>query len=158
MGRAIVRTRTMYTGLAAFAMAVSGAAGILAVAGLLLAQAGSAGAAALCAAVFFVPGLAFYHYARKLQLRNAALVHVAGLAREAGVIGTDRIAGVLGVRVEDAEKIVRRAIGEGHLKGKLDARRRFVAEDAPRCEACGEPVPRDAAAGACPRCGGALRG
>lgn len=148
----------MYTGLAAFAMAVSGAAGILAVAGLLLAQGGSAGAAALCAAAFFVPGLAFYNYARKLQLRDAALVHVAGLAREAGVIGTDRIARVLGVGVEDAEKIVGRAIGEGHLKGKLDERGRFVAEDAPRCEACGEPVPRDAVPAACPRCGRALRG
>lgn len=147
-----MRTRTMYTGLAAVALAFAAGGAMLAVVGFVLAQSDAAGAAALCAVAFFVPGLAFFNYSLRLRARDAALLHVAGLARDAGVVHADRIAEELQVPRPDAEKILSRAVSEGHLRGRLDGGR-FIADDAPRCPSCGEAIPRSTVGMPCPRCG-----
>lgn len=151
-GREDVRTTTLYTGLAAVAIALAATGAILSIVGLALARADAAGAAAICAVVFFVPGLAFLNHSRRLRARDAALLHVAGLVRDAGVVDADGIAEALDVPREDAARILRTAASEGHLRGRLDGGR-FVAADAPRCGSCDEPVPRRAFGGPCPRCG-----
>lgn len=107
----------------------------------------------MCALVFFIPGLLFLRHWQRLGSRDLALVHVAGLAEAEGVVDAKTLAQRLGVPEADAAKIVRIAIREGRLRGEMDASGRFVAANAPRCAACGKPVPRSVGPGACPACG-----
>ncbi len=107
----------------------------------------------MCALVFFIPGLLFLRHWQRLGSRDLALAHVAGLAEAEGVVDAKTLAQRLGVPEADAAKIVRIAIREGRLRGEMDASGRFVAANAPRCAACGKPVPRSVGPGACPACG-----
>ena len=130
----------MYTILAVVAMAVAAGATVLAIVGLASAQAAAAGAAAVCAAAFFVPGLAFYNYARKLRLRETALEHVAQLAHAAGTLDLDRFASDLRLSDDDARKILTKVVAEGHLRGRFDSEERFIVEPGPHCAACGAAI------------------
>lgn len=131
---------------------------LLAVLALSLSQGFAAGAAGLCAVLFFVPGLFFLNHTRQLYLRDAALAHAAQLAESKGVTDVDAMAKELDVPSKDAELILRKAINEGHLWGELDAAGRFVATGAPRCPSCRTPLARDKTASVCPHCGAALAG
>lgn len=129
---------------------------VLAVLALALAQPFAAGAAALCGVVFVVPGILFLNQARRADLRDAALVHAAGLAQARGVLDAEALGKEVNVSRDDAEKILRKAIQEGHARGTLDDRGRFVATDAPRCSACQAPLPRGPGLLVCPACGAPL--
>jgi len=122
-----VKLRTWYQIVSASALAIAGGSAILAVAGAALQQTLSATAASLCAAVFLVPGLFFFAYQRRFRARDLALAHVAAIARARGTLGLDELAGELHVSREDAEKVLRTAVREGHLRGTFDERGRFVA-------------------------------
>jgi len=130
----------------------------LAAVGLGLAHAFEAAAAALCAAVFFVPGILFLRQWRMLASRDLALLRVAELADEAGVTDAKALAEKLEIPEADAAKIVRIAVREGHLQGELDDKGRFVAATAPRCAACGAAAPRGSVPGPCPSCGRPMAG
>lgn len=129
------------------------AAGALAAIALGLAHGFEASAAALCAVVFFVPGLLFLRYWQQLASRDLALVHAAKVAEEEGVADPKTLGEKLDVPSADATKILRIAIHEGRLRGEIDSSGRFVAADAPRCAACGAPVARSLRSGPCPSCG-----
>lgn len=120
---------------------------------LVLAHAAEAGAAALCAAVLFIPGLLFLREWRRLYVRDLALVHAAQLAEEEGVTDGKALGERLHVPEADAAKILRIAIREGRLWGEVDDKGRFVSGTAPRCAACGAAVPRASVPGPCPSCG-----
>jgi len=123
-----VKPRTWYEILSVAALAIAGGSAILAVAGAALQRTLSATAASLCAAVFLVPGLFFFAHQRRLGARDLALAHVAALARERGTLDLGDLADELRVSRADAEKLLRTAIREGHLRGAFDHRGRFVAE------------------------------
>lgn len=129
--------RTFYIVLGAFALVIASGAAGLAVFGAAVAQPLSSGATALCAAIFVVPGLVFLAYARKLTLREVALKHVAAIIESRGVLEMDALAEELSISREDAERILRTAIHEGHVRGTPDDRGRFVAVTAPHCPSCG---------------------
>lgn len=131
---------------------------ILAVIALSLSQGFAAGAAGLCAVLFFVPGLFFLNHTRRLYLRDVALAHAAQLADSKGVTDVETTAKELDLPRKDAELILRKAIDEGLLRGDLDTAGRFVATSAPRCPSCKAPLARDKATGVCPRCGASLAG
>lgn len=151
-----MRPRLLYTYLGVGALAVATGAGLLAGIGIATAQGAAAGAAALCAAAFFVPGLAFANYARTLRLRDEALEHVASLARDAGTIDIERLADELQVPKADAERILRKAVAEGRLGGRFHGDGRFVVDEDPRCPACGREAP--STRGTCASCGASLGG
>ncbi len=138
-------------GAAVVALALSGIA-------LGLAHVFEAGAAALCAAVFFVPGLLFLRYWRQLGSRDLALAHVAGVAEDMGVADAKGLGEALHLPEADAAKILRIAIREGRLQGEVDPKGLFVAASAPRCAACGAPVPRQLVHDPCPSCGKPVAG
>ncbi len=142
--------------LATLSLTVAGTMVLLALVGLYLAQVPAAGAAGLCAALFFAPGLFFLNRTRRRYLRDTALAHVARLAKEKGVTNAGELSHALDIPRKDAELILRRAIAEGLLQGEIDAQGRFISADAPRCPRCHEPVPREARPAACPRCGNPL--
>ncbi len=123
-----------------------------------LAHAFEAGASALCALVFFVPGLLFLRYWRQLGSRDLALAHVAQVAEERGVADAKALGAALDLPEADAAKILRIAIREGRLRGEVDVSGRFVAATAPRCSACGTPVPRSLVREPCPSCGRPIAG
>lgn len=148
-----MRRITAYRFLTLFCLGAAMAAVALAAVALGLAHAFEAGAAAVCALVFFVPGLLFLRHWQLLGSRDLALAHAAGLAEAEGVVDAKTLAEKLGVPEADAAKIVRIAIHEGRLHGETDASDRFVAASAPRCAACGQPVPRSVGRGTCPACG-----
>ncbi len=146
----------MYQGLATFALAVASATAALAVVGVVMAEMAPAGAAALCSIALFIPGFAFLHRARGLRKRHAALAHVARFADASGVLRMETLAEELSVPRDDAEKILRRAIAEGHVQGAFDDRGRFLSADVRRCTSCWTDIPKDAGGETCPRCGAAL--
>ncbi len=123
-----MRRRTGYELLSGVTLAIAGAATVVAAAGAALQQALSVAAASLCAAVFAVPGLYFLGYSRRLRSRDIALVHVAAFATEKRTFDTADLATELNVSKEDAERILRAAMREGHLHGRLDNRGRFVTD------------------------------
>lgn len=125
---------------------------------LALNHAPEAGAAALCAGVFFVPGFLFLRYWRQLFVRDLALAHAAKLADDAGVMDGKSLGSALTVPEDDATKILATAIREGLLQGELDSKGRFVSATAPRCPSCGAAAPRNAGRGACPSCGRPMTG
>ncbi len=148
-----MRRTSLYRFLTFFSLGGAATAGLLAAVALGLAHAFEAGAAALCALVFFIPGLLFLRYWQRLASRDLALDHVAAVAEKAGVADAKALAQELDVPEADAAKIIQIAIREGRLKGTVDASGRFVAASAPRCAACGVAIPRTVDHGACPSCG-----
>ena len=153
-----MRRISRYRILTVFCLGAAATALGLAAVALGLAHAFEAGAAALCGAAFFVPGFLFLRQWRLLGSRELALGHVAQLAEERGVADAKALARTLGVPEADALKVVGIAIREGKLRGVIDARGVFVAASAPRCVACGAPVPRNVAPGPCPSCGQPMAG
>ena len=147
-----------YRILTLFTLWAAGAALVLMAVALVLGHVAEAAAAALCAAVFFVPGLLFLRYWRQLYARDLALAHAANLADQAGVTDGKRLGAQLEVPEEDATKILAIAIREGHLSGEMDAKGRFVSATTPRCPSCRAAVPRSAVNGTCPSCGATLAG
>ncbi len=149
---------SLYRLLTFLALGAAATAGVLAGVAFGLSHAFEAGAAALCALVFVVPGLLFFRYSQRLASRDLALVHVARVAEEAGVADAEMLAKALDVPAADATKIVRIAIREGRLQGEVDGAGRFVSANAPRCASCGTALPRKLASGPCPSCGASTAG
>ncbi len=149
---------SIYRVLTLFCLAAAVFAGVLAAVALGLSHGFEAGAAALCALVFVLPGLLFLRHWQRLASRDLALAHAADVAEEAGVADATTLAEKLEVPPADAAKILRIAIREGRLKGEIDRSGRFVAASARRCGSCGTPVPRSAESGPCPSCGKPVAG
>ena len=153
-----MRRISAYKSLTLVCLGAAAIAGVLAGVALGFAHAFEAGAAALCAAAFCVPGLVFLRYWRQLGSRELALAHIARLAEEVGVADAKDLAERLDIPEADAGKIVRIALREGRLNGEVDAKGRFVATSTPRCAACGTPVSRAQARAPCPSCGKPVTG
>lgn len=115
-----MRPLVLYRILAGFALAAAGTAFALAMLALGLDRASSAGAAALCGGVFLAPGIVLWVQCRRLQAREAALLHVASLVRDRDLKDADGIAGALGVLPGDALRILRAAVREGYVDGHVD--------------------------------------
>ncbi len=153
-----MRRVRVYRILTLFSLWAAGAAIVLMAVALVLDHVAEAAAAVLCATAFFVPGLLFLRYWRQLYARDLALARAAKLADEAGVTDGKRLGIQLKVPEADATKILAIAIREGHLKGEMDPKGRFVSATTPRCPACGAAAPRSAGRGTCPSCGAAMAG
>lgn len=110
------------------ALAIAGLSTIVAVAAAALQQGMSVAAASLCAALFLVPGLYFLGYSRRLSSREIALAHAASFARAREAIRIQELADELQVPPKDAERILRTAIREGHVRGRFEGVDRFVAD------------------------------
>lgn len=123
-----MKRQAMYEVLGAATLAIAGAAALLAVAGAALQQLVSVAAASLCMVVFLVPGLYFVGYSRRLRSRDLALAHTAAFVRAREAVRIEDLAEELHVPREDAERILRTAVREGHLRGRFEAGDRFVAE------------------------------
>ena len=120
--------RNLYEITATGILAMSGVGAVLATAGAILQQALGALAAALCALVFFVPGLYLLAYARRLRARDVALAHAATFVRERSAIQVQDLADELRVPRADAERILRLAVQEGFLRGRFEGTDRFAAD------------------------------
>ncbi len=153
-----MRRVSLYRALTLVCLWAAGAAVVLAAVAAVLSRLFEATAAALCAAVFFLPGLAFLRYWRRLYVRDLALAHAAKIAEEVGVVDAQTLGKKLDVSEADATKILELAIREGHAKGEVDDRGSFVSATAPRCATCGKPLPRVARGGSCPACGTVVPG
>ncbi len=153
-----MRPRGLYRSLTILSLCLSACALLLAAVALTFARPFEASAAALCSAVFFVPGLLFLNHWRRLRSRDLALAHAGSIADKEGVIDSVALGERLKIPKEDAGKILRTAIREGHAQGEIDAAGRYVSSTAPRCPRCGTPVPRSLARVACPACGARLAG
>ena len=153
-----MRRLSLYRSLALLCLWAAGAATILIIIAFLLSRPFEASAAALCAVVFVVPGLLFLRYWRRLYIRDVALAHAAKVADEEGIVDARTLGRKLKVPEADAMKILTTSIREGHAKGELDERGRYVSSTTPRCPACGQPRPRVPEATRCPACGAALQG
>lgn len=147
-----------YRLLTLFCFWAAGAAGVLAAIAFGLGRLFEMSAALLCAAVFFLPGLFFLRFWRRLYARDLALVHAARVAEEAGVVDAKTLGQRLDVPETDATKILQLAIREGHATGEVDDRGGFVSATAPRCPKCGKALPRALRGGTCPACGTAVPG
>jgi len=153
-----VRRVRLYRILTLVCLWAAGAAAVLMIVAFGLSRAFEAGAAAVCAAVFFVPGLLFLRYWRRLYVRDLALAQAAKIAEDAGVTDGRALGAQLEVSEEDATKILQTAIREGQFRGERDEKGRFVAATAPRCPTCKAAIPRTRKAGPCPSCGVAIPG
>ncbi len=153
-----MRRRTVYRWLTLLCLGAAATALVLGAAALLLAHAFESAAAALCAATFFIPGLLFLRYWRRLYARDLALAHAGALAEAEGVTDSKALGEQLHVPAEDAAKILKTAIREGQVRGEMDEHGVFVASNAPRCPACGKAVPRRTSGRSCPFCGVSLTG
>jgi hypothetical protein len=153
-----VRRLRLYRTLTVVSLWAAGAAAVLTVVAVVLARPFEATAAALCAAVFFLPALAFLRYWRRLYVRDLALAHAAKIAEEAGVVDAKTLGEKLSVSQADATKILQLAIREGHVEGDVDDRGEFVSASAPRCPKCGKAIPRAQRGGSCSACGTAFPG
>ncbi len=153
-----MRRASLYRSLMLFCFWAAGAAAVLAAVAFGLGRVFESSAAALCAAVFFVPGLGFLRHWRRLYVRDLALAHAAKLAEDAGVVDAQTLAKQLDVSEADATKILKLAIREGLAKGEVDDRGGFVSATAPRCPKCGKALAWSARGGPCPACGTAVPG
>ena len=124
----LVNRPIQYERLAVGALAVSGIAAILAVAGAALGQGLGVAASGLCGVLFVVPGLYFLGYSRRLRSRDIALAHVVAFAAAQAGIRIQDLAAELRVPAEDAERILRTAVAEGRVRGRFEGADRFVAE------------------------------
>jgi hypothetical protein len=130
-GRVRVNRRRLYELLAAGTLGLSGVAIVLAVAGTALQSGLGVAASSLCAILFLVPGLYFLGYARRLQSRDIALAHVAGFAAGRSSFRIQDLAEELRVSPTVAERVLRTALQEGHLRGRFEGSDRFVADAPP---------------------------
>lgn len=153
-----MRRVSLYRSLTLLCFWAAGAAAVLTAVAFGLGRLFESSAAALCAALFFVPGLVFLRYWRRLYVRDLALAHAAQLAEDAGVVDAKTLAKQLDVAEADATKILQLAIREGLAAGKVDDRGGFVSATAPLCPNCGKALPRSARGGPCPACGTAVPG
>jgi len=115
--------------LAIVTLSSAGTATVLAVAGGLLGQTLAAWGSLLCAVVLGLPGLYFLAYIRGLRAREVALAHAGRFVRSRGVVELADLATELHVSRDDAEKILRIAVREGHASGTIDDRGRFVTSE-----------------------------
>lgn len=122
-----MRRLTWYNVLGAATLALAAMAATLAAAAAVLRETLSISAASLCSAVFLVPGLYFLGYARHLRAREVALTHAAAFAETRRVLEVPDLAAELKISNADAEKILRTAVREGHLRGRFDPEGRFVS-------------------------------
>lgn len=127
-GEGRVNRRNGYRILAMASLGVSAAGVGLAAAAAALQQVLGAGSAALCAALFLVPGLYFLGHSRRLESRDLALAHAASFVAGHDTIRIQDLAAELGVPPGDADRILRTAVREGHLRGRFEAPDRFVPE------------------------------
>lgn len=148
----------LYRRLTLLCLWAAGAAAVLTAVAVVLSRLFEATAAGLCAAVFFVPGLLFLRYYRRLYVRDLALAHAGKIAEEAGVVDAKTLSRKLDVPEADATKILQLAIHEGLAKGAVDTDGGFVSATAPRCPACGKALPRASRGAPCPACGAAVPG
>ena len=79
-----------------------------------------------------MPGLYFLGYSRRLSSREIALAHAASFATAREAIRIQELADDLRVPPEDAERILRKAIREGHVRGRFEGVDRFVADKSER--------------------------
>jgi hypothetical protein len=124
----------MYEVLGAATLAIAGGAAVLAAAGAALQQFVGVAAASLCTIVFLVPGLYFVGYSRRLRARDLALAHTAAFVRSRESVRIEDLAEELHVPREDADRILRTAVREGHVRGRFERGDRFVPDrsDAPQ--------------------------
>lgn len=120
--------RIRYDMLAWGALAISGIAALLAAAGVALGQGLAGAASGLCALLFVVPGLYFLGFSRSLRSRDVALAHAASFAAARKDIRIQDLAAEMHVTQEDAERILRTAVAEGHVRGQFEGHDRFVAD------------------------------
>jgi hypothetical protein len=125
-----VKPQALYEALGAATLAIATAAGVLAATGVALQQFVSVAAATLCAVVFLVPGLYFLGYSRRLRSRELALAHTAAFVRSREVVPIEDLAEELHVSREVADRILRTALREGHVRGRFETPTRFVGERA----------------------------
>ena len=123
-----MKPQALYEVLGAATLAIATAAGVLAATGVALQQFVSVAAATLCAVVFLVPGLYFLGYSRRLRSRELALAHTAAFVRSREVVPIEDLAEELQVSREVADRILRTALREGHVRGRFETPTRFVAE------------------------------
>ena len=123
-----MQSHPLYEFLGRFSLAATLLASVLALAAIVLSQPASAGAAALCAGTFGIPGILFLLEARHGRTREAALLHIEGLVREKGLADAGGLAAELGISRENAEKILQRAIREGYLAGSPESGRLLPAD------------------------------
>ena len=151
-----MRGRRFYRILAIVCLAIALLMTALAAAAGLLGQTLSAAAAGLCAVVLVVPGVLFLNQAYRLHLRQTAQSHVGMLVEDRGVVDMGALGKDLNVSAEDADRILRRAVREGHVQGDFDKTSRFVAASARRCPICHAPQPSGTSGTACVECGANL--
>jgi len=120
--------RIRYDMLALGTLSVFGIAAVLAAAGVALGQGLAGAASGLCAILFVVPGLYFLGYSRRQRSRDVALAHAAAFAAAREAVRIQDLAAELHVTREDAERILRTAVAEGHVRGRFEGTDRFVAD------------------------------
>lgn len=151
-----MRGRPYYRILAILCLSIAAGMTALALLAGLLGQVLSAAAAGLCAVVFVVPGILFLNQAYRLFLRQTALRHVGGVAEGRGVVDMETLGRDLKVSGEEADRMLRKALREGHAQGEFDSDGRFIAATARRCAACGAPQPTRGPGTTCRVCGATL--
>src|SRR3972149_10387317 len=119
-----MRASTLYRGLGLLSLAVASFAISLAAIAFGLRQITSVLASGLCAVVFLVPALAFSAEVRRIGAREAAFAHVASLTDSRGGMSAEELAAELKIPGADAEKILRKALAEGAIRGAMDERGR----------------------------------
>jgi hypothetical protein len=148
-----VRRRSLYRNLALVCLVLAVSMAALAAIAVVLGQALSAGAAALCAGALAVPGLIFLNQSYRLFIRNIALGHVSSMVEREGGTDVGALANELGVPEADAKRILQKAIKEGYVNGEIDGQGRFVSADSVRCPNCGKRRPKTLKAEFCDGCG-----
>lgn len=147
-----MRERDLYAGFAGVTLAIAIGSAALAGTGTVLGATFAAGASALCAVLFAVPGLLFLGRIRQIRAREAALAYVGDVGGRRGVLDPAELAEEFDIPAQDAAKILKKAVLEGYATGDVDDRGTFVASTAPRCPSCGRGLSRDSR-GSCPVCG-----
>ena len=119
--------RTWYELLASGVLALSLVGAVLAAAGAALQQTLGVAASSLCAVAFFIPGLYFLAYSRRLRSRDLVLAHAAAFVGSRDAIRVQDLADELQVPHGDADRILRMAVEEGFLDGTFESGDRFVS-------------------------------
>jgi hypothetical protein len=139
-----VRRRSAYRILAIVSLGLASSLGVLAIIAGFAGQALPAGAAGLCAGVFFIPGLAFLNQSYRLVLRETALKHVASIVQRDGSVDPDGLSKELGVSGDDAQRILDKAVAEGFIARDLAPAGRFIPTAWVSCPHCKKMNPRNA--------------
>jgi hypothetical protein len=155
-GKSTLRRRSAYRILAIVSLSLAATLGVLAIFAVAAGQTLPAGAAGLCAGVFFIPGLAFLNQSYRLVLRETALKHVASIVQRDGSVDPEELSKELGVSKDDLRRILNKAVAEGYVAGTVTPAGRFIAtgwvscprcdkvnpRNAEQCAACGSPFPK----------------